>query len=50
MIYPPPFSPDDIISLVNWLPEDMLDEVIFFNVLNFDFVYVNRKLIIFRGQ
>jgi fatty acyl-CoA reductase len=27
VIYPPPFSPDDIISLINWLPEDMLDEL-----------------------
>jgi fatty acyl-CoA reductase len=26
-IYPPPYSPDDIISLINWLPEDLLDEL-----------------------
>lgn len=43
MIYAPPFSPDDIISLVNWLPEDMLDEVIFFM---FRFC-MDGKLIIF---
>ena len=27
MIYAPPYSPDDIISLVQWLPEDLLDKV-----------------------
>jgi len=27
MIYNPPFNPDDIISLVQWLPEDLLDKV-----------------------
>ena len=27
MIYSPPFNPDDIISLVQWLPEDLLDKV-----------------------
>lgn len=26
-IYSPPYSPDDIISLVQWLPEDLLDKV-----------------------
>lgn len=26
-IYLPPYSPDEIISLVNWLPEHLLDEV-----------------------
>jgi hypothetical protein len=26
-IYTPPYSPDDIISLVQWLPEDLLDKV-----------------------
>jgi alcohol-forming fatty acyl-CoA reductase len=26
-IYAPPYSPDDIISLVQWLPEDLLDKV-----------------------
>lgn len=27
IIYDPPYSPDDIISLINWLPEDMLDKL-----------------------
>lgn len=27
VIYTTPYSPDDIFSLVNWLPEDMLDKV-----------------------
>ncbi|KAL7032636.1 hypothetical protein ACKWTF_007368 [Chironomus riparius] len=27
MIYSPPFNPDDIISLVQWLPEDLLDKL-----------------------
>ncbi|TMW48389.1 hypothetical protein DOY81_006518 [Sarcophaga bullata] len=27
VIYAPPFNPDDIISLVNWLPEDTLDKL-----------------------
>lgn len=27
MIYAPPYNPDDIISLVNWLPEEMLDDM-----------------------
>lgn len=26
-IYSPPYSPDDIISLVQWLPEDLLDKL-----------------------
>ncbi|XP_061387369.1 putative fatty acyl-CoA reductase CG5065, partial [Musca vetustissima] len=26
VIYAPPYNPDDIISLVNWLPEDTLDK------------------------
>jgi alcohol-forming fatty acyl-CoA reductase len=31
-IYAPPYSPDDIISLVQWLPEELLDKVIFTNM------------------
>ncbi|KAH8354957.1 hypothetical protein KR093_002911 [Drosophila rubida] len=27
VIYAPPYNPDDIISLINWLPEDILDQV-----------------------
>uniref|UniRef100_A0A1B0ADE2 Fatty acyl-CoA reductase n=1 Tax=Glossina pallidipes TaxID=7398 RepID=A0A1B0ADE2_GLOPL len=27
VIYAPPYNPDDIISLINWLPEDMLDQL-----------------------
>ncbi|KAL5289055.1 hypothetical protein ACFFRR_009324 [Megaselia abdita] len=27
IIYDPPYNPDDIISLINWLPEDMLDKL-----------------------
>lgn len=27
VIYTTPYNPDDIFSLVNWLPEDMLDKV-----------------------
>lgn len=27
VIYSPPYKPDEVISLVNWLPEDMLDKV-----------------------
>uniref|UniRef100_A0A1I8M522 Fatty acyl-CoA reductase n=1 Tax=Musca domestica TaxID=7370 RepID=A0A1I8M522_MUSDO len=27
VIYAPPYNPDDIISLVNWLPEDTLDKL-----------------------
>lgn len=27
VIYAPPYNPDDVISLINWLPEDMLDEL-----------------------
>lgn len=38
VIYAPPYNPDDIIALINWLPEEMLDQV--FNVIplinNFD--------------
>ncbi|XP_022225258.1 putative fatty acyl-CoA reductase CG5065 [Drosophila obscura] len=26
-IYAPPYNPDDIISLINWLPEDILDQL-----------------------
>ncbi|EDV55730.1 putative fatty acyl-CoA reductase CG5065 [Drosophila erecta] len=27
VIYAPPYNPDDIISLINWLPEDILDQL-----------------------
>lgn len=27
VVYTTPYHPDDIISLINWLPEDMLDKV-----------------------
>uniref|UniRef100_A0A336MZZ9 Fatty acyl-CoA reductase n=1 Tax=Culicoides sonorensis TaxID=179676 RepID=A0A336MZZ9_CULSO len=27
VIYSPPYCPDDIIALINWLPEDMLDKI-----------------------
>lgn len=27
IIYSPPYKPDDVISLVQWLPEDLLDKV-----------------------
>ncbi|XP_067626537.1 putative fatty acyl-CoA reductase CG5065 [Eurosta solidaginis] len=27
VIYAPPYNPDDIISFINWLPEDMLDQL-----------------------
>ncbi|XP_077302860.1 putative fatty acyl-CoA reductase CG5065 [Arctopsyche grandis] len=27
MVYPPPFEPDHIVNLVNWMGEDLLDEV-----------------------
>ncbi|XP_037946927.1 putative fatty acyl-CoA reductase CG5065 [Teleopsis dalmanni] len=27
VIYAPPYNPDDIISLINWLPEEMLDQL-----------------------
>lgn len=27
VIYAPPYSPDDVISMVQWLPEDMLDQM-----------------------
>lgn len=39
MIYTPPYSPDDIISLVQWLPEDLLDKVcdVMILILNTEF-------------
>lgn len=27
IIYPPPYNPDDIIQLVRWFPEDILEKV-----------------------
>jgi alcohol-forming fatty acyl-CoA reductase len=26
-VYTPPYNPDDVISIVQWLPEDLLDKV-----------------------
>lgn len=46
VIYAPPYNPDDIISLINWLPEDILDQVgtLIYNLM----IYFNIKCLKFK--
>uniref|UniRef100_T1H269 Fatty acyl-CoA reductase n=1 Tax=Megaselia scalaris TaxID=36166 RepID=T1H269_MEGSC len=41
ILYAPPYNPDDIISLINWLPEDMLDKVKMFIQ---KYIHISRTL------